>query len=146
MNAKVSVTHCAPKFSVTAAKSPAVLRAIDARRDEIVGVARQIASHPELGFKEVRTATLVADRFAGLGIAGLDRSAGIAVKDEAAGRKTQKAIRAMLKTLPGTLFKDRAEFLPAFDEALNKAGLRLAAPARPLQMRRKEEWKKICFS
>ena len=45
-----------------------VVRAIDARRDEIVGVARQIASHPELGFKEVRTAALVADRLAGLGL------------------------------------------------------------------------------
>jgi amidohydrolase len=45
-----------------------VLRAIDARREEIVGVARQIASHPELGFKEVRTAALVADRLAGLGL------------------------------------------------------------------------------
>src|SRR5207245_1075221 len=34
------------------------------------------------------------------------------------------------KTLPDTLFKDRAEFLPVFDEALNKAGLRLAAPVK----------------
>ena len=36
----------------------------------------------------------------------------------------------MLKTLPGTLIKDRAEFLPLFDEAVNKAGLRLAAPVK----------------
>ncbi len=50
--------------------------------------------------------------------------------DEAAGRKTQKAIRAMLKTLPDKVFKDRAEFLPVFDEALRKAGLRLAAAVK----------------
>jgi amidohydrolase len=44
-----------------------LLRAIDARRDDIVGVARQIASHPEVGFKEVRTAALVADHLTRLG-------------------------------------------------------------------------------
>lgn len=50
--------------------------------------------------------------------------------DEAAGRKTQKAIRGMIKTLPSTLVKDRAEFLPLFDAAVEKAGLRLAAPVK----------------
>ncbi|HVA49610.1 MAG TPA: hypothetical protein VNH11_24810 [Pirellulales bacterium] len=51
-------------------------------------------------------------------------------EDERAGRKLQKAIRAMLATLPDTLMKDRADFLTIFDEAVTNAGLRLAAPVR----------------
>ncbi len=50
--------------------------------------------------------------------------------DEALGRETQEAIREMLKTLPGTLMKDRAEFLPLLDAAARKEGLRLAAPLK----------------
>jgi type I restriction enzyme M protein len=50
--------------------------------------------------------------------------------DEAAGRKTQEAIRKMLATLPKALVKDRATFLPQFDAAVKKAALRLAAPVR----------------
>jgi type I restriction enzyme M protein len=50
--------------------------------------------------------------------------------DEAAGRKAQKAIRAMLNTIPAKLVKDRAEFLPLFDSALSKGGVRLAAPVK----------------
>jgi type I restriction enzyme M protein len=50
--------------------------------------------------------------------------------DEAAGRKTQDAIREMLGTLPNKLMKDRAEFVPLFDAAVKKAGLRLAAPVK----------------
>lgn len=45
----------------------AVLRAVDARRDEIVGLAEQVYRSPELGFKETRTSRLVADQFAKLG-------------------------------------------------------------------------------
>jgi type I restriction enzyme M protein len=50
--------------------------------------------------------------------------------DETAGRKTQDAIREMLAMLPGELMKDRAEFVRQFDGAVNKAGLRLAAPVK----------------
>jgi hypothetical protein len=46
----------------------AVRQAIDAQRDDIVGVAQQIFAAPELGFKEVRTARLVVDRFAAMGL------------------------------------------------------------------------------
>jgi type I restriction enzyme M protein len=49
---------------------------------------------------------------------------------EAAGQRTQQAIRDMLATLPKTLFTDRAEFLPVFEQAVKKAGLRLAAPVK----------------
>ena len=41
---------------------------IDRRKADIVGVARQILNHPEPGFREVKTAQLVADQFAALGI------------------------------------------------------------------------------
>jgi amidohydrolase len=44
-----------------------VVRAVDARADEIKSIARQIANQPELGFKEVRTARLVAERMRALG-------------------------------------------------------------------------------
>ncbi len=46
----------------------AVRRAIDARGDEIVGIARQIFDMPELGFKEVRTSKLVVERFSQMGV------------------------------------------------------------------------------
>jgi amidohydrolase len=45
----------------------AVVRAVDARADEIKSIARQIASQPELGFKEVRTAQLVSSRMRAFG-------------------------------------------------------------------------------
>jgi type I restriction enzyme M protein len=50
--------------------------------------------------------------------------------DEALGRETQKAVRVMLKTLPGTMVTDRAEFRPLLDAAARTAGLRLAAPLK----------------
>jgi type I restriction enzyme M protein len=50
--------------------------------------------------------------------------------DEALGRETQQAVRDMLRMLPGTLVKDRAEFLPLLDAAARKEGLRLAAPLK----------------
>jgi len=42
--------------------------AIDKRRDEIVRIGEEIMENPELGFKEVKTAKLVADTFGHLGI------------------------------------------------------------------------------
>ncbi len=41
---------------------------IDAHRDEIIALGEDIRVHPELGFREHRTAALVADRFHALGI------------------------------------------------------------------------------
>jgi amidohydrolase len=45
-----------------------VCAAIDARRDTIVGIAREIATHPETGFREVKTAKLVANAFREFGL------------------------------------------------------------------------------
>src|ERR1041384_7469916 len=46
----------------------AVRRAIDARRDEIESIGREVFDAPELGYKEMRTARTVADWFARLGL------------------------------------------------------------------------------
>ena len=46
-----------------------VWEAIDRRREEIVGLGEQIWRHPELGFKEVKTARLVEETFKELGLA-----------------------------------------------------------------------------
>ena len=51
-------------------------------------------------------------------------------RDEEAGRKQQAAIRAMLGSLPGELFLDRAAFDDQLSRAARDAGLKLAAPIR----------------
>ncbi len=56
---------------------------------------------------------------------------GKAAEDEVAeGRATQEAVRTLLGTLPGTLFKDRAAFIKSLDGAAKKAGVRLPAPIK----------------
>ena len=57
-----------PAVASTAALKTAVCRAIDAQRKEILGLAEAIRVAPELGFKEVRTSDLVAERFRALEI------------------------------------------------------------------------------
>jgi amidohydrolase len=42
--------------------------AVDARRDDIIGVGRAIWAHPEIGFREFRTAAFVAEQFRALGL------------------------------------------------------------------------------
>ena len=51
-------------------------------------------------------------------------------KDEEAGREQQAAIRAVLGTLPDTLFLDRADFEAELFRAAKEADLKLAAPIR----------------
>ena len=53
-----------------------VCREIDHRSEEIIGVAKAILRNPELGFRELKTSRLVAQKFAELGIAYRD---GIAI-------------------------------------------------------------------
>jgi type I restriction enzyme M protein len=52
--------------------------------------------------------------------------------EEAEGRKQQAAILAALRTLPDTLSKDRAKFIPLLDDALKQAGLKLGALCSPV--------------
>jgi type I restriction enzyme M protein len=49
-------------------------------------------------------------------------------KEEAAGRTQRGAIRALLRGLPGTLYKDRDEFERRLKGAAEQAGVKLAAP------------------
>jgi len=45
-----------------------VCRCIDENRDRIIGWSQEIAAHPELGYKETRTAALVRDALAAFGL------------------------------------------------------------------------------
>src|SRR5262249_62213909 len=47
---------------------PRVTEAVDRRADEIIALGETIRRHPELGFKEVKTAKLVEDTFQRLGV------------------------------------------------------------------------------
>jgi type I restriction enzyme M protein len=51
-------------------------------------------------------------------------------KEEAAGRALQQAIRKTLAGLPQQQYLDRADFVRVLDETLQKAKLKMAAPAR----------------
>jgi type I restriction enzyme M protein len=53
-----------------------------------------------------------------------------AAKEHAEGRALQGAIRALVRGLPATTFRDRHEFERALDAAARKVGLKLPAPAR----------------
>jgi len=50
--------------------------------------------------------------------------------EESAGHEQQQAMLTMLKTLPGTLFKDRAIFEKELDKSAMRAGLKLTPPLR----------------
>ena len=58
------------------------------------------------------------------------RDSAAKAKDEEAGREQQAAIRALLKTLPGRLFQDRALFEAELDRAIQAADLKLTAPIK----------------
>jgi type I restriction enzyme M protein len=51
-------------------------------------------------------------------------------KEQAEGRALQAAVRKLLRTLPGTLVKDRDDFERLLETAAKKAGVKLSAPAR----------------
>ncbi len=56
-----------PNLSIEELKKRAC-ETIDKRKKEIVGLAKQVLANPEAGFREVKTAQLVADKFQELGI------------------------------------------------------------------------------
>lgn len=51
-------------------------------------------------------------------------------KEQTEGRAQQDAIRKLVRTLPDTVIKDRAEFERVLDTAAERVGLKLPAPAR----------------
>jgi amidohydrolase len=63
-----------------------VYRAIDRRSEEIIGLGDRIRNHPELGFKELKTARLVEDTFKKLGLAPRAGLALTGVRADVAGR------------------------------------------------------------
>ena len=63
-----------------------VYEAIDRRGEEIIGLGEQIRRHPELGFKEVKTARLVEDTFKKLGLTPRSGLALTGVRADAGGR------------------------------------------------------------
>ncbi|MGE3344576.1 MAG: N-6 DNA methylase [Vicinamibacterales bacterium] len=68
-------------------------------------------------------------------------------KEATAGRERQEAIRAALRTLSGTEFKDRALFESALNAAFGAAGLRISAPVRKAVMAalsERDETAEIC--
>src|SRR6058998_2111425 len=86
-----------------------VYAAIDRRAEEIVGLGERIRKHPELGFKEVKTARLVEETFAGL---GLKPKAGLAltgVRAEAPGRGGDGQTFALLGELDGLVVAGHPE-------------------------------------
>src|SRR2546421_3582760 len=63
-----------------------VYQAIEQRGEEIIGLGEEIRRHPELGFKEVRTARLVEETFRKLGLAPRAGLALTGVRADAEGR------------------------------------------------------------
>src|SRR5258705_2544128 len=90
-----------------------VYAAIDRRAEEIVRLGERIRKHPELGFKEVKTARLVEETFAGL---GLKPKAGLAlpgVRAEAPGRAGDGPTFALLGELDALVVAGHPDGDPA---------------------------------
>jgi len=90
-----------------------VYAAIDRRAEAIVGIGETIRKHPELGFKEVKTARLVEDTLAGL---GLKPKAGLAltgVRADAPGRAGDGPTFALLGELDALVVAGHPDGDPA---------------------------------
>lgn len=88
-----------------------VCEAIDARRDDILALAEDIRLHPELGYKERRTAALVSAHFATLGIAHETGLAITGVKGAVAGGAPGPTI-AYMGELDSVLVRDHPDADP----------------------------------
>src|SRR5215813_3688959 len=89
-----------------------ILGAIDRRADQIVGLGEQIRRAPELGFKEVKTARLVEETFAGLGLVPKTGLALTGVRAEARGSADGPTL-ALLGELDGLVVSDHSLADPA---------------------------------
>jgi amidohydrolase len=78
-----------------------VAEAIDRRAEEIVGIGERIRRHPEMGFKEVKTARLVEETLSRLGLAPRTGLAMTGVRAEARGRAGEGPTFALLGELDG---------------------------------------------
>src|SRR5262244_1280247 len=89
-----------------------ILAAIDRRADQIVGLGERIRRAPELGFKEVKTARVVEEAFAGLGLAPKTGLALTAVRAEARGSADGPTL-ALLGELDGLVVSGHSLADPA---------------------------------
>jgi len=78
-----------------------VLDAVERRSEEIIRLGETIKSHPELGFKEVKTARLVEETFRKMGLAPKSGLALTGVRAEATGRGGNGPTFALLGELDG---------------------------------------------
>ena len=78
-----------------------VYEAIDRRAEEIVGLGERIASHAEMGFKEVKTARLVRETLQGLGLEPRTGLAMTGVRADARGRGGDGPTFALIGELDG---------------------------------------------
>jgi len=78
-----------------------IYAAIDKRAEEIIGLGEQIRKHPELGFKEVKTARLVEDTLGRLGLSPKGGLALTGVRAHVAGRAGAGPTFALLGELDG---------------------------------------------
>src|SRR5215468_3474043 len=90
-----------------------VYTAIDRRAEQIVGIGEQIRKHPELGFKEVKTARVVEETFSALGLKPKMALALTGVRAEAAGRGGDGPTFALLGELDGLVVAGHPEGDPA---------------------------------
>ncbi len=90
-----------------------VYEAIERRSEEIIGLGEQIRRHPELGFKEVRTARLVEETFKKLGLAPRSGLALTGVRAEARGRAGDGPTFALLGELDALVVAGHPEGDPA---------------------------------
>jgi amidohydrolase len=87
-------------------------QAIDRHREEIIGFGETIRRHPELGFKEVRTARLVEETFARLGLAPRAGLAHTGVRADLAGGRGAGPTFALLGELDALVVAGHPEADP----------------------------------
>src|SRR5687767_7002372 len=86
--------------------------AIDRHADEIIGIGETIRRHPELGFKEVRTARLVEDTMRRLGLTPRTGLAMTGVRADLAGARGAGPTFALLGELDGLVVAGHPEADP----------------------------------
>src|SRR5207302_1022371 len=87
--------------------------AIDRRAEEIVGLGERIRKHPELGFKEVKTARLIEETLAGLGLKPKTGLGLTGVRAEAPGRAGDGPTFALLGELDALVVAGHPDGDPA---------------------------------
>ena len=89
-----------------------IFEAIDRRADEIIGLGEKIRTHPELGFKEVKTARLVEETFGRLGLGAKGGLALTGVRAEASGKRADGPTFAILGELDALVVAGHPEADP----------------------------------